>query len=121
MLLIHSPQQPHAFLIDRFAGERRHPNIPFGIDAHVGNRAPDIMRRYDPRPIDALIDQNRPIDERLFVERGVIARIEIGDGSTGTMALCAIRIEIRARPIIQRPRGVVAAERARESLASLLR
>ena len=39
------------------------------------------MRRNDARPIDALIDQYRSIDERLFLEGRVIARVEIGDGS----------------------------------------
>ncbi len=112
-------QQVHAFLIDGFARQRRHADIIDGVDAHVGNRAPDVVWRNDPRPIDALIDQHRPIDERLFVERRVIARIEIGDGAARTMTLRAICIEIRARAILQRSRGVVGRRRARQTLAAL--
>jgi hypothetical protein len=94
-------------LIDGFARQRRHFDITCGVGAHVHDRAPNIVRRDDPRMVDALIDQHRSIDQRLAGERRVIARVEIGHRAARAVALRTIRIEIGSRTIFERPRGII--------------
>src|SRR5579859_1114680 len=80
-------EEVDAFLIDGFASQRRHPDLTHGIDAHIGNRTPDVMRCDDSRTVYPLVDQDGAVDQRLVGQGSVIACIEIRHRSARPVTL----------------------------------
>ena len=65
--------------VERVARQGRHLDVAGGIDPHERDGSPGIVWSDDPRSVDSLVDQHRPVDDFLPVERRVIPRVEIGD------------------------------------------
>ena len=71
------------------------------------------MRRNDPRSIDPLVDQHRPIDKCLLFKRRLVAGVKICNGATRPVALRAIRVQIRSRPILHAAHQIVSGRERR--------
>ena len=77
------------------------------VGAADDHRAPRIVRRDDMGMAEALVDQDRAVDQILFGERRLKACIEIGHRAARAMALRAIGVEEGAGPVFQAAAGVV--------------
>jgi hypothetical protein len=107
-------QQCDAIRVDGVARQRRHAGIVVGVDAHQRDGTPGIVRRDYARAVHAFVDQHGTINELLFRQRCLVARIEVCDRSARTMAVRAVGIEIRAGAVLQAAARIGCARQRRE-------
>src|SRR5947208_569911 len=71
------------------------------------------MGRDNASAIDAFVNENRSLDKILIVQRRGVPGIEAGHGSTRTMAVGTVRIQIGASSLAERAGWIMAFGKSR--------